>query len=313
MSFSIPVVLLAFKRPEQTARVLEVIRQARPTSLFIVADGPRPEVNGEAAACAAVRHLLDQKIDWDCEVRRNYAEVNLGCARRVSSGLDWVFEHVEEAIVLEDDCLPHPTFFSFCAELLDRYRHDTRVAVISGQNVQFGRKYSEYSYYFSRYPHCWGWATWKRAWRYFDYDMTLWPRVRDTDLLEQILETPEMAQRWTRRFQDACDGRIDSWATRWTLACWLQNMLSVLPAVNLVTNIGFDTCGTNATNSRSRFANIPAEPIQFPLQHPPMVVRNAPADAFTDRTLFKPGPLLRLKLQVRRGLDRVNEAIASSS
>ncbi len=133
-----PVVFIIFKRPDTTERVFEVIRQTKPTKLLVVADGARTDRPGEADKCAAVRAIIEC-VDWDCKVLKNYSEINLGCGKRVSSGLDWVFDNVEEAIILEDDCLPHPTFFRFCEELLERYRYDTRVSSISAQNVQLGR------------------------------------------------------------------------------------------------------------------------------------------------------------------------------
>jgi hypothetical protein len=157
-----PVAFLIFNRPDTTAKVFEAIRQAKPPKLLVVADGPRPDRPDDIEKCKAARGVVEQ-VDWDCEVLRNYSDVNLGCKKRVSSGLDWVFNTVEEEIILEDDCLPHPTFFRFCEELLDYYRHDERIMVISGDNFQFGRNCTEYSYYFSRYNHCWGWSTWRRS------------------------------------------------------------------------------------------------------------------------------------------------------
>src|SRR4028118_433764 len=181
-----PVVLIIFNRPAQTEKVFEVIRQAKPPKLLVIADGSRAERPGEAEKCAAARAVID-RVDWDCEVFKNYSDVNLGCDPRISSGLNWVFETVEEAIILEDDCVPHPTFFRYCEELLERYRHDARVMNISGQNVLFGRHRTEYSYYFSRYTLCWGWASWRRAWQYFDVDVKLWPEIRDQNLIKNVL------------------------------------------------------------------------------------------------------------------------------
>jgi hypothetical protein len=157
-----PIAFFIFNRPDTTARVFEAIRQAQPSKLLVVADGPRSTRPGEAEKCAATRAIIDQ-VDWECEVLTNYSDVNLGCRHRVSSGLDWVFEQVEEAIILEDDCLPHPTFFRFCEELLEWYRHDHRIVAISGDNFQNGHQSGEFSYYFSRYVHIWGWATWRRG------------------------------------------------------------------------------------------------------------------------------------------------------
>lgn len=153
-----PVAFLIFNRPDTTRRVFAEIAKARPPKLLVVADGPRADHPDDVEKCAAVRAIIDG-IDWDCKVLTNYSDINLGCKRRVSSGLDWVFDTVEEAIILEDDCLPHPAFFRFCEEMLNKYRDDKRIAMISGDNFQFGRKRTEYSYYFSRYPHIWGWAS----------------------------------------------------------------------------------------------------------------------------------------------------------
>jgi len=225
-------------------------------------------------------------VDWDCDVRRNYADANMGLADRVASGLTWAFEQVESAIILEDDCVPHPTFFRFCTELLERYADDTRIMAIAGDNFQFGERAAEYSYYFSRYPHCWGWATWRRAWRHYDHTMAAWPRARERRLLDGVLGSKSASRDWTRIFDGTYSRRVNSWANRWTLACWLQSGLTILPAVNLVSNIGFGSHGTH-TRDRSPFSDIAVQPIAFPLAHPPYVVRDAAADRFTQRTLFR--------------------------
>ena len=138
-----PVLFLVFNRPDTTRRVLEAIRQAQPSQLFIAADGPREGKSGEAEKCADVRRIVNEGIDWDCEVKTLFRDKNLGCKVAVSRAIDWFFEHVEEGIILEDDCLPHPTFFRFCEELLNKYRDDERIGQISGDNFQFGKKRTE--------------------------------------------------------------------------------------------------------------------------------------------------------------------------
>jgi len=280
-----PVVLLIFNRPDTTRRVLEVVRAARPSTLLVVADGPRPHVSSDEERCAETRALIDG-VDWVCDVRRHYADANMGLADRVAGGLTWAFGQVEAAIILEDDCVPHPSFFRFCAELLDRYALDTRIMAIAGDNFQFSARTAEYSYYYSRYPHCWGWATWRRAWRFYDHSMAAWPQVRERKLLDGILESRSASRDWTRIFDATYTGRVNSWANRWTLACWLQNGLTILPAVNLVSNIGFGSLGTH-TRDDSPFGNMEVHPLEFPLKHPPYVVRDAAADWITQRTLFR--------------------------
>ncbi|MDJ0636515.1 MAG: glycosyltransferase family A protein [Xenococcaceae cyanobacterium MO_188.B29] len=302
-----PVAFLIFNRPDTTKKVFESIRQAKPPKLLVVADGPRSDPPGEAEKCQAARAIID-RVDWKCEVLTNYSQVNLGCKLRVSSGLDWVFKNVEEAIILEDDCLPHPSFFRFCEELLDYYRDDERIIVISGDNFQFGHKRTEYSYYFSRYNHCWGWATWKRAWQYYDIDMKLWSKIRDGNWLKFILEEPRTVKYWSKIFQATYEDNINSWAFRWTFACWLQSGLTILPNVNLVSNIGFGREGTHTTDIKNPFANLPVEKMCFPLQHPPFIIRDVEADKFTQNTNFSQALAKRLINKTQRVLSKLVKA-----
>ena len=278
-----PVVLLIFNRPDTTERVFETIRQVKPPKLLVVADGPRADQPGEAEKCAAVRAILDL-VDWDCQVIKNYADTNLGCRERVSSGLNWVFETVEEAIILEDDCLPHPTFFRFCEELLERYRHDDRIMAISGDNFQLGRQPIESSYYFSSYMHIWGWATWRRAWQFYDLEMTEWPQVRETHEFGNRQQSKVAARYWSRVFQNAYEG-FNTWDYAWVFACWSQNGLIILPSVNLVSNIGFREDATH-TKVVTPFTNLKVEEMTFPLIHPTSVSQNIAADSFTEKNMY---------------------------
>jgi hypothetical protein len=282
------VTCIIFKRPETTERVFEVIRQVKPSKLFVIADGPRTNREGEAEKCEATRAIIE-RVDWDCEVIKNYSDINLGCAKRVSSGLDWVFNHTEETIILEDDCIPHPSFFRFCEELLEKYRHDTRISTISAQNVQFGRRRTNYSYYFSRYSHCWGWASWRRAWQHYDLSIKLWKEVQAENLLNDIVIDPKAVNYWRRIFQSVYENPTGiTWDYQWTFACWMQGSLSIIPNVNLVSNVGVGADATHFnSNKKFSFINIPTERMEFPLKHPPFIVRNVKADIFTQKTVYK--------------------------
>lgn len=299
-----PVVLIIFNRPETTSKIFAAVREAKPQKLLIIADGPRSDRPEEAKLCELTRAIIEQ-VDWHCEVSTNYSEVNLGCAKRVSSGLDWAFDEVDQAIILEDDCLPHPSFFRFCEELLDYYKHDQRVFSISGQNVQFGRQRTQYSYYFSHYNHCWGWASWRRAWQYYDFDMSLWPEIQLESSLKDIVDGDRAFKFWTKTFQATHDRSINSWAYRWLFAAWTQNGLTILPDKNLISNIGFNTGATHTrtTKQKSRFANMSVEGVEFPLVHPPLMIRNRQADNFTQETLFSPGVFTRAKSKIERILS----------
>lgn len=279
-----PVAMLIFNRPDTTEQVFAEIAKAKPPKLLVVADGPRMDRPNEEKKCTAARAVIN-RVDWDCEVLTQYADHNMGCKQRISSGLDWVFDTVEEAIILEDDCLPHPSFFRFCEELLDKYRHDARIGSISGNNFQFGRKRTADSYYFSRYCHIWGWASWRRAWRIYDVNLSLWPEVRDGDWLEDILGNMKEVKYWSKIFQRVADGKINTWDYQWVFSCWVNSMLTILPNVNLISNIGFGSEATHNTRA-GRLANIPSEEIGFPLKHPKLIVRNEQMDLVTANTAY---------------------------
>jgi hypothetical protein len=285
-------VFLIFRRPDTTARVFAEIARAKPPKLLVVADGPRPGHPEEAEKCAAARAVIEQ-VDWPCEVLTNYAETNMGLRNRVSSGLDWAFEQVEEAIILEDDCLPHPTFFRFCEELLERYREDERVMHIAGNDFQWKHPVTKTSYYYSRRCHCWGWATWRRAWDFYDHNMEKWPEVCDSSLLDYVLSDGGIARERKRVLQSTYERKIDSWDYIWTLSCWMQNGLSVLPNVNLITNIGFGPDGTHTISGSSPLVG-PRNPMMFPLTHPSTMICDIDRDLFYFRNIIRKSVLKRI-------------------
>lgn len=282
-----PVAILVFNRPETTARVFAAVREARPSILLVVADGPRSGCPGEAARCAEVRRIVEQ-VDWPCQVLKNYSDINLGCGERPATGITWVFEQVEEAIILEDDCLPHPTFFRYCQELLERYRDDERIMHIAGNNLLVESKKGEYSYYFSLFPHCWGWASWRRAWRYFDFEMKLFPEVTAEGWLDCIFPEKKASKYWSKRFMEVFGhNKIHIWDYQWTFACWTCNGLSILPNVNLISNVGFGKEATHTKDVDSCYSLLPVTPMEFPLNHPPFVIRDALADAEAQKNVFR--------------------------
>lgn len=296
-----PLVYIVFNRPKHTAQSFEVIRKLRPTELFIVADGPRVNHPDDIDLCDAVRAIVGN-VDWPCDVKYNYSDSNLGLKRRVTSGLDWVFNQVDRAIVLEDDCIAHPDFFNFCNELLDRYSEDERVYVITGNNFQGGRKRGGASYYFSKYNHCWGWATWKRAWRSYQEELSFWPEWKTSS--DWFRLAPDKVERryWNRIFELVIARKIDSWAFPWTASVWLKGGLTATPNVNLVTNIGFGSDSTHTLNENSSLAEIAIEPLGS-IVHPQSIVQDVEADQYVFDHVFggrlQRFPLLLLNLPCR--------------
>lgn len=296
-----PVALFIFNRPHTTSQVFQQIRRARPSRLFVIADGPRIDRPDDRQRCDAAREATGD-VDWPCDVQREYAEANLGQRKRIETGLTWVFDHVDETVVLEDDCLPHATFFGFCGQLLDRYRDEARVMTVSGNRLMPTRGSTERSYHFSRYPLIWGWATWRRAWQHYDGDMRAWPELRDAGWLNRQLDSQLARDYWTYILEKAwASPQTRSWDYAWALSSWRRQGFSIIPSVNLVSNIGFGADATHNTNSLSRYAATPTEAMPFPLGHSDAIVRDEDEDRRLEAHLFS-GTLARVLARAKEGV-----------
>jgi hypothetical protein len=305
---NIPVIFLVFNRPHPTQRVFRAIAAARPRQLLVVADGPRDSRPGEGKLCGEVRSVIDQ-VNWPCEVLTNFASSNLGCGERVITGLDWAFSLVQEAIILEDDCLPHETFFPFCQELLERYRGDSRIGMVSGNNFVARHGSNRYSYRFSRTSHIWGWATWREAWQRYDRRLQHWEAVKTDLVLREVCSSEDEARYWTQIFESMYDGSgADTWDYQWTYTLLLNNMLSIVPSVNLIRNIGFGQEATHTIDPTSKLAKYAAKPLTFPMKHPPYLIPLRSFDELDYQAFFKEasGEVIRRKLRsLRRRLRRL--------
>ena len=259
-----PVLLIMFNRPHKAAQVFEKIRQVRPPKMFIVVDGARSDRPGEAEKVQQSRAFKDL-VDWECDLKVNFAETNMGCKDRIASGITWAFEHVEELIILEDDCVPDLSFFQFCQELLEKYRNDNRIFYISGSNHDHCEQFNE-SYAFSKRLNIWGWATWKRAWQHFDVTMKQWLVIKQDRYFKNILRKYDRVK-LDKAYQLAYEGKTDTWDYMWSVTCFANNALDIVPRVNLVRNIGFDSSGTHTSFPTIDHLYM-EEKINFPLIHP---------------------------------------------
>jgi len=284
---SLAILLIIWRRPHTLSRVIDAIRIIRPKTLFVACDGPSPDRAGEAEKVAATRNCIGNEVDWPCNIHRLYSPVNLGCRVGVSRAITWFFDHVEEGIILEDDCVPHPDFFSYCGMLLERFRHDTRIWCISGSNFQKGHWRGDGSYYFSRYPHCWGWATWRRCWALYDSSLAQWPYLRQSNILESIFPDAFERQYWTSIWQRIHD-RPDlagTWDYQWSFTCLINGALTALPNRNLVSNIGFGSDATHTFPSAYCQQDQISEPLGKMIT-PSFIVRHELADSYTFRTHY---------------------------
>lgn len=241
------VLFLVFNRPDTTKQVFEAIRQVRPPRLYVAADGPRANREGESERVVLVRKIATA-VDWPCEVKTLFRNENLGCKKAVSGGIDWFFENEEQGIILEDDCLPHSDFFNFCETLLKRYASDDRVWVITGDNFQDGQQRGDGSYYFSRYNHVWGWASWRRAWGKRDMEIKFWPKWKQSAEWEAWLPDNVERKYWSEIYDRMYRNEIDTWDYPWTASVWVHGGLTATPNVNLVSNIGFGPDATHTTD-----------------------------------------------------------------
>lgn len=275
-----PVLFLVFNRPDVTKRVFQAIREARPFQLFIAADGPRTEKSGEQNKCDAVRSIV-KDVDWDCDVQTLFRDKNLGCGKAPAQAISWFFDHVEEGIILEDDCLPNPAFFAFCSELLERYRHDVRIMEIGVVNlIEDLCRQDEYSYFFSEHNHTWGWATWRRAWKLYDYKISSYKEKVIKDFLSTSFYTGLEYDYFKNIFDETYynNNAISWWDYQWEFTRRINGGLSIVSRENLIVNLGI---GGNATHTldphglgaKMRFGNV-----SFPLKHPQIILPNRKRD-----------------------------------
>jgi hypothetical protein len=262
-----------------TAAVFEAIKMARPTRLYVSADGPQEGRPGETENCDKVRKIATA-VDWECDLKTLFRKENIGCGAAVSSGLDWFFENEEMGIILEDDCLPNQSFFRFCQELLCRYKDDERIMHIAGTNFLSGwQRDSDYSYYFSYYGSIWGWATWRRAWKKYDVNIRHYPEIKYKDYILDIFGSRSQARRKEQDFDSIMSGKLDTWDYQWMFARYINYGLSIIPELNLVSNIGFGkSIRDSNAETRSRKANMQTFELEFPLRHPFFVIRDKQTD-----------------------------------
>ena len=291
-----PVAVIIFNRYDNARKVLEQIRKVQPEELYIIADGPRAHKAGEAEKCIKARSIVDE-VDWECNIHKVFSDENLGCAKRVTSGLDVVFSEQEQALIFEDDCIPSLSFFRFADEMLERYRDEEKIMLVSGNNKCFdpaGYGTASYkggdSYFFSKQSQIWGWATWRRAWKKMDLAMSDWPELKKNRLVESLYKRPSHRYYWNSAFDYVYNGHANSWAFPWNLTVWRNDGFSVVPKVNLIQNAGFNADATH-TSGKSIFENQMADELDFPLVHPDVskdgIIRNEEMDLLEMKSRIK--------------------------
>lgn len=280
-----PVLLTLFNRPFTTERVFEAIKNYEPNKLFISADGPR-DIEGEKNLCQKAR-LITERVDWDCKVQRLYHSKNLGCCDAMTTAISWFFDNVDYGIILEDDCVPDISFFKFCKKNLLHYQNDTRIMAILGTNFQ-PKSESNSSYYFSKLVRFWGWASWKRAWNLYDYEMTNLSEFISSSQLNNIIDRKLFEALWTNYLTRTKAGEIDSWGYRWAYSIFKNNALVIKPNKNLVKNIGFGENATHTFFAKPKLQKTFSKSIQSTMEinHPDFVLPSQQADLYSLYNLY---------------------------
>jgi hypothetical protein len=282
--FNTPILLIIFNRPDKVERLVNSLRATKPTKIYVSADGPRENVPTDITRCKTAREAI-KKIDWPCEVITNFHERNTGADFGPEKAINWFFENVEEGIVLEDDCIAHPDFFRFAQEMLSRYKDNHHVMMISGNNFQNGIVRGESSYYFSKYPSTWGWASWKRAWKHYDTNTSAYEHFIKKNTLDDICQSSVEKKYWSRFFEKINSGKLKHWDIKWIFAIWNNNGISITPNVNLVQNVGF---GKDATHTFKHDDAMVVKTVELgKITHPSVIEVNKEADKYLFNHIYK--------------------------
>jgi hypothetical protein len=265
---SCPILLITFNRPKHTEAVLKQIRKYLPKAIYIFQDGPRTNVQNDLIKCAQVKETIINTINWNCTINTLYEDQNLGCGVGPAKAITWFFEQVNEGIILEDDCVPSNSFFPYCEELLKSYKQDKNIFMISGFNPLKKWKASSHSYIITKMGNSLGWATWKDRWNLFDYKMELWKTRKSKEAIKEFLNQPKYTNHFFAQFEHFFNtSHNDVWDFQWLFARWLNNGLTIVPSLNLISNIGFGPNATHSLDENDLRANLPVYELSFPLKH----------------------------------------------
>jgi hypothetical protein len=282
--FSTAILLVIFNRPYTTSKVFETIKRIKPKKLYIAGDGPRENFKNDFVKVNEAREIATN-VDWKCDVKTLFSKKNLGCKAGVSKGISWFFEHEEYGIILEDDCVPHKDFFLFCENLLNYYLNDNKVFSITGNNFQNEITRGEASYYFSKILHCWGWATWRRAWKFYDGELGFWPKFKVSDEWKKIFPDAVERKYWEKIFELVHKNKINSWAYPWVASQLYRRGFTATPNVNLVSNIGFGNDATHTKSKNNEHDNLPSKDLGE-INHPKIIEIDHDADFYDFELTF---------------------------
>ena len=279
------LLLIIFNRPDLTLKLYEQLKTQKPNRIYIISDGGR---NDKERLIIEKSRMIFNNIDWDCEVKTNYSDYNLGLRKRIVSGIDWAFENEEKLIIIEDDCIPHPDFIPFCEEMLNKYKEHKEIMTINGCNLNHSlSRNNKETYFFSRYANSWGWATWKDAWDIFDRDLVGLKNTQLNNILKSHFTAPLRATLyWRYKLNEVEKNRINSWAFRWMFTLFNKKAYAIVPRTNLISNIGNDERSTN-TKGKLHYINLPTESLKSKkITDPKQITPNDHYDRWVEDSIY---------------------------
>ncbi len=297
---NVPILITAWNRPEKINKLINSLRELKPEILYFSCDGPKNKTQKELMKIYQTRKIINENIDWKCDIRKNFNDFNLGCKLNMIKSINWIFEDNDKAIIIEDDCIPHPDFFKFCYLLLEKYKNDHEIWNINGTNLQNGNLRGNSSYYFSKYFHSWGWATWRDRWNRIDENLDTYEDFKKSTNRKNFFLNRSEEKYWLKIWNDLkYKNKPDSWAYRWLYSCISNKGLSITPNKNLINNIGFDN---EASNTKIFIQNLSpniCKSIFYEkdnLNHPKSKIINYEADRYTFYNSFKITLLIKFKM-----------------
>ena len=294
----VPILLLIWKRPSHTSRVINSIRQICPKKIYISSDGPIKNDRENKRLVELVREIVLKEINWDCEIFTNFSNINKGCKIAVTEGINWFFRNEQEGIIIEDDCLPSKDFFYYCQSLLEKYRYDERIWSICGNGYQNDLSKNKESYFFSKYADVWGWATWRRCWKFYDPDIKSWGGERKVPLLKDLFENVREFKYWKKIFDNLYyKKQPNTWDYQWQYLCFFNAGMSCMPHTNLVENFGFGEEATHTFQDPLRFNNKLKKVgrLNFPLNHPTEISISKECDDKLQKLFFSGYSIFSIK------------------
>ena len=279
----IPVLLITYNRKENALKVLECLREMQVSALYIACDGAKENEQDEEKV-QRTRKALQEAVDWECNVQYRFSERNQGCKYGPVNAINWIFEEEEQAIILEDDIVPNPSFFFFCEELLERYREQEEILMISGCNIMSRTESAGESYFFEPIATTWGWATWKRAWKKYDMAMQDWQDMKKKKVLKKLF-LKDTAFSLKRDFENVAVNDTDIWDYQWQYTMIKNGGLGIVPKYCMVQNIGFaDRDATHTSEVPFRYRNFP---MPFPLVHPQKTKGNQEYELYIEKQIYR--------------------------